>query len=338
MGKSKVGIIGATGYVGVDILNLLDLKTDLEVSFLSSSNSIGENLYEKIKPFNNIKDQKFFPAEAAIEENLDYVFFTTQHNFSMDIVPSLLRKKIRVIDLSADFRFSDPNLWQQAYEDKHRAADLLKKAVYGLPELERDKIKDADLVAVPGCYPTASLLGIIPVVDYLEKEPQIILDVKSGISGAGRQKVENELADKIENNFTAYSPEFHRHQSEISHFLEKQLGSNPFIVFTPHLIPTFRGEYVTCYLKIEKQEKDFQEIYENFYKKEKFVRVLPKGTIPELKKVQNTNFCDISIFNKKNILTVHIAIDNLLKGAASQAVQCLNLMSGVKEDSGLNLL
>ena len=115
MGKSKVGIIGATGYVVVELLNLLDLKTDLEVSFLSSSNSIGENLYEKIKPFNNIKDQKFFPAEAAIEENLDYVFFTTQHNFSMDIVPSLLRKKIRVIDLSADFRFSDPNLWQQAY-------------------------------------------------------------------------------------------------------------------------------------------------------------------------------------------------------------------------------
>ena len=338
MEKSKVGIIGATGYVGEELLNLLDKKTDLEVSFLSSSNSIGENLYEKIKSFNNIKDQKFFPAEAVISEDLHYVFFATQHNFSMDIVPSLIRKKIKVIDLSADFRFSDPNLWQQAYEDKHRATDLLKNAVYGLPELKRKKIKDADLVAVPGCYPTASLLGIIPAISCLEKEPQIILDVKSGISGAGRQKVENELSGEIKDNFKAYSPEFHRHQSEISHFLEKHYGLTPFIIFTPHLIPTFRGEYVTCYLQIENQENNFQEIYENFYKNEKFVRVLPKGTIPELKKVQNTNFCDISIFKKNNILTVHIAIDNLLKGAASQAVQCLNLMSGVKEDSGLNLL
>ena len=338
MEKSKVGIIGATGYVGEELLKLLDQKTDLEVSFLSSSNSIGENLYEKIKPFNNIKDQKFFPAEAAISKDLDYAFFATQHNFSMDIVPSLLRKKIKVIDLSADFRFSDPNLWQQAYEDEHRATDLLKNAVYGLPELEREKIKDADLVAVPGCYPTASLLGIIPAIHYLKKEPQIILDVKSGISGAGRQTVENKLSVEIEDNFKAYSPEFHRHQSEISHFLEKQYGSAPFIIFTPHLIPTFRGEYVTCYLEIENPENNFQEIYENFYKNEKFVRVLPKGTIPEIKKVQNTNFCDLSIFKKKNILTVHIAIDNLLKGAASQAVQCLNLMSGVKEDSGLNLL
>tara|TARA_E500000178_G_scaffold319629_1_gene342097 strand:- start:1116 stop:2132 length:1017 start_codon:yes stop_codon:yes gene_type:complete len=338
MKKSKVGIIGATGYVGVELLNLLEHQSDIEVSFLSSSSSIGETLYEKIKPFSNIKNQEFFPADLAIEEDLDYVFFATQHNFSMDIVPSLLRKKIKVIDLSADFRFSDPNLWLQAYEDQHRAPELLKKSVYGLPELERDKIKNADLVAVPGCYPTASILGIIPVLNHIEKNSQIILDVKSGISGAGRQTVENGMSDEIQDNFKAYSPDFHRHQTEILHFLEKQLGASPEIIFTPHLIPIFRGEYVTCYLKIKDKEANFQEIYKNFYQKEKFVRVLSKGTVPEIKKVQHTNFCDISVFKKENILTVHVAIDNLLKGAASQAIQCLNLMSGVSEDSGLNLL
>ena len=336
MGINKIGIVGATGYVGVELLNLLNRHNDLEVSFLSSNNSLGEELYKKIQPFSNIKNQKFLPADMANSHELDFILFATQHNFSMDFVPDLIEKGTRVIDLSADFRISDSSLWEKAYEDEHRAPEFLNEAVYGLPELEREKIKEAKLVAVPGCYPTASILGIIPVIDFIDNKSEIILDVKSGISGAGRNKVEEGLSLEIEDNFKSYSPEFHRHQAEINHFLKKNYGAYQEIIFTPHLIPIFRGEYVTCYLKLKNQKEDFQKVYEDFYNNEKFVRILPKGTVPELKKVQNTNFCDISIFQKKNVLTIHIAIDNLLKGAASQAIQCLNLMLGLEEKNGLD--
>ena len=336
MGLKKIGIVGATGYVGVELLNLLDRHSDVEVSFLSSNNSLGEELFKKIQPYTNIKNQKFLPADLAKSNELDFIFFATQHNFSMDLVPDLIEKGTKVIDLSADFRISDTAMWEKAYEDKHRAPELAQKAVYGLPELGREKIKEAKLVAVPGCYPTASILGIIPVIDFVDNKSEIILDVKSGISGAGRNKVEEGLSSEIKDNFKAYSPEFHRHQTEINYFLKKNYGITQEIIFTPHLIPIFRGEYVTCYIKLKNQSQDFQKIYEDFYDGEKFVRVQEKGTVPELKKVQNTNFCDISVFQKKNVLTIHVAIDNLLKGAASQAMQCFNIMLGSDEEKGLD--
>tara|TARA_B100001248_G_scaffold149210_1_gene111935 strand:- start:868 stop:1632 length:765 start_codon:yes stop_codon:yes gene_type:complete len=250
----------------------------------------------------------------------------------MKYVPFLIEKGIKVIDLSADFRFNDENVWEKTYGDKHFAPELLEKSVYGLPEINAEKIKKSDLVAVPGCYPTASILGILPLLDYVKPNSKIILDVKSGISGAGRNSVENSLENDLKNNFKAYSPEFHRHQPEIKSFLASIKGTNNKIVFTPHLLPLFRGEYITAYLEVENFNEDLNNCYENYYNESKFVRILKKGTIPELSKVQNTNFCDIGVFINENTVVVHSAIDNLIKGAAGQAIQCLNLMIGEKEE------
>ena len=250
----------------------------------------------------------------------------------MNHVPFLLEKGIKVIDLSADFRFNDPNIWENAYGEKHKAPELLKKSIYGLPEFNAEKIKDSDLIAVPGCYPTASLLGILPLIDHIKPESKIILDVKSGISGAGRNAVENSLENDLQNNFKAYSPEFHRHQPEIKNFLSSKKGTVNEIIFTPHLLPIFRGEYITAYLELKDMQEDLNQLFENHYNSNKFVRILNKGTIPELSKVQNTNFCDIGIFKNQSCAVIHSAIDNLVKGAAGQAIQCFNLMIGEKEE------
>jgi N-acetyl-gamma-glutamyl-phosphate reductase len=254
----------------------------------------------------------------------------------MNYVPSLLKKGTKVIDLSADFRFEDKDIWQRAYGESHKAPDLLAKSVYGLPEYNSEKIKNSELIAVPGCYPTASILGILPLIEYIQPQSKIILDVKSGISGAGRSSVESELEKELKNNFKAYSPEFHRHQPEIKAFLSSVKGSENEIIFTPHLLPLFRGEYVTAYIEIENFKEDLNNLYENYYNNCEFVRVLKKGTVPELKKVQNTNFCDIGVFENENCVVIHSAIDNLVKGAAGQAIQCFNLLIGEKEGYILN--
>ena len=254
----------------------------------------------------------------------------------MNYVPFLIENGIKVIDLSADFRFVDEHIWEKAYGEKHSAPELLNKSVYGLPEFNAEKIKKSDLVAVPGCYPTASILGILPLLDYIKSNSTIILDVKSGISGAGRNSVESSLENDLKNNFKAYSPEFHRHMPEIKSFLASIKGTDNKIVFTPHLLPLFRGEYITAYIEVEKFNQDLNDCYEKYYSESKFVRVLKKGTIPEVAKVQNTNFCDIGVFKNENSIVVHSVIDNLIKGAAGQAIQCLNLMIGEKEEYNLN--
>ncbi len=332
MDKKNVGIVGATGYVGEELLSILDNHEKVNVSFVSSHNNQGKTLFEITKKFSNIENLVLDSVENIKNYDLDLVFFATKHNFSMNYVPFLIEKGIKVIDLSADFRFNDENIWEKTYGDKHFAPELLEKSVYGLPEINAEKIKKSDLVAVPGCYPTASILGILPLLDYVKPNSKIILDVKSGISGAGRNSVENSLENDLKNNFKAYSPEFHRHQPEIKSFLASIKGTKNKIVFTPHLLPLFRGEYITVYLEVENFNEDLNNCYENYYNDSKFVRILKKGTIPELSKVQNTNFCDIGVFKNENTVVVHSAIDNLIKGAAGQAIQCLNLMIGEKEE------
>ena len=332
MDRKNVGIVGATGYVGEELLSILDNHERANISFVSSHNSNGKMLYEITKEFSNIENLKLDSIENIRNYDLDIVFFATKHNFSMNHVPFLLEKGIKVIDLSADFRFNDPNIWENAYGEKHKAPELLKKSIYGLPEFNAEKIKDSDLIAVPGCYPTASLLGILPLIDHIKPESKIILDVKSGISGAGRNAVENSLENDLQNNFKAYSPEFHRHQPEIKNFLSSKKGTVNEINFTPHLLPIFRGEYITAYLELKDTQEDLNQLFENHYNSNKFVRILNKGTIPELSKVQNTNFCDIGIFKNQGCAVIHSAIDNLVKGAAGQAIQCFNLMIGEKEE------
>ena len=298
----------------------------MSLAFVSSFSHEGKEFKEVHSKTNS---KLFLQPIDQIPDNLDYVFFATKHDYSMDYVPEILKKGVKVIDLSADFRLSNGKLWQETYDSKHRADDLLPQAIYGLPEYSAEKIKAANLVAVPGCYPTASILGLLPVIPYLQKNSKIILDAKSGISGAGKSSVENGLEEDIKDNFKSYNVGFHRHQPEIKDFLKMEFNLDHEIIFIPHLLPLFRGEYVTLYCEVTQNDLNLNELYENYYEKHKLVRVKEKEEIAEIKDVINTYYCDISVSYafQSNTIVVSSAIDNLLKGAASQAIQCLDIMS-----------
>ena len=322
----NIGIVGATGYVGEELAEIIESREDLSLTFVSSFSHEGKE-YKEVYPKTNSK--LVLQSIDQIPDNLDYVFFATKHDYSMDYVPEILKRGIKVIDLSADFRLSNEILWQETYDSKHRANDLLSKAIYGLPEHSKEKIKAANLVAVPGCYPTASILGLLPVVPYLQKKSKIILDAKSGISGAGKSSVENGLEDDIKENFKSYNVGFHRHQPEIKDFLKIEFNLDHEIIFIPHLLPLFRGEYVTLYCEVTQNDLKLNDLYEGFYAEHNFVRVKATGEIAEIKDVINTFYCDISVSYafQSNTIVINSAIDNLLKGAASQAIQCLDIMS-----------
>ena len=321
----NIGIVGATGYVGEELAAIIESREDLSLTFVSSFSHEGKE-YKEVYPKTNSK--LVLQSIDQIPDNLDYVFFATKHDYSMDYVPEILKRGIKVIDLSADFRLSNEILWQETYDSKHRANDLLSKAIYGLPEHSKEKIKAANLVAVPGCYPTASILGLLPVVPYLQKKSKIILDAKSGISGAGKSSVENGLEDDIKENFKSYNVGFHRHQPEIKDFLKIEFNLDHEIIFIPHLLPLFRGEYVTLYCELTQNDLKLNDLYEGFYAEHNFVRVKATGEIAEIKDVINTFYCDISVSYafQSNTIVINSAIDNLLKGAASQAIQCLDIM------------
>ena len=322
----NIGIVGATGYVGEELASIIESREDLSLAFVSSFSHEGKK-YKEI--YSKTNSKLVLQPIDQMPKNLDYVFFATKHDYSMDYVPEILKKGVKVIDLSADFRLSNGKLWQETYDSKHRADDLLPQAIYGLPEHSAEKIKAANLVAVPGCYPTASILGLLPVIPYLQQNSKIILDAKSGISGAGKSSVENGLEEDIKENFKSYNVGFHRHQPEIKDFLKTEFNLDHEIIFIPHLLPLFRGEYVTLYCEVSQNDLDLNELYESYYEKHKLVRVKEKGEIAEIKEVINTFYCDISVSYafKSNTIVVNSAIDNLLKGAASQAIQCLDIMS-----------
>jgi N-acetyl-gamma-glutamyl-phosphate reductase len=322
----NIGIVGATGYVGEELAAIIESREDLSLTFVSSFSHEGKK-YKEV--YSKTNSKLVLQSIDQIPDNLDYVFFATKHDYSMDYVPEILKRGIKVIDLSADFRLSNEKLWQETYDSKHRANDLLSKAIYGLPEHSKEKIKAANLVAVPGCYPTASILGLLPVVPYLQKKSKIILDAKSGISGAGKSSVENGLEEDIKENFKSYNVGFHRHQPEIKDFLKIEFNLDHEIIFIPHLLPLFRGEYVTLYCELTQNNLKLNDLYEGFYAEHNFVRVKATGEIAEIKDVINTFYCDISVSYafQSNTIVINSAIDNLLKGAASQAIQCLDIMS-----------
>ena len=261
--KKNIGIVGATGYVGEELLSFLDTHEGVQVTYVSSFNSEGKLLFDVVKKYSNISNLKLENINNITNFDLDVVFFATKHDFSMSYVSDLLKRDIKVIDLSADFRFSDKSIWEKAYGTAHKSPDLLKSSIYGLPELNSSKISKASLVGVPGCYPTASLLGLMPIAKYIKPNSKIVLDVKSGVSGAGRNSVEGSLKKDMENNFKAYSPEFHRHQPEIKSFLEENFNLNSNLIFVPHLLPIFRGEYITAYVDIEGFKGDLSDLYTN---------------------------------------------------------------------------
>nr|MBU1328127.1 N-acetyl-gamma-glutamyl-phosphate reductase [Candidatus Omnitrophota bacterium] len=337
----KVGIMGASGFAGEELIRILLAHPEVKITALAAK--IERMHVSKLYPWSKaMLDMDCFDMRAEdIGKKTDAVFLALPHKVSMDFAPVLLKQGKKVIDLSADFRIKDIAVYEKWYEIKHECPEYLKNSVYGLPELYRRDIKAADLIANPGCYPTSIILGCAP---FLKKKivdtDYIICDSKSGVSGAGRSPVQALMFTEIAtNSFRPYKVNFHRHMPEIDQELSNLAGVKIDVNFTPHLVPMERGILSTIYLKLAKKinTKEALEIYKDFYKGEYFVRVLEDGQLPDTKNVVRSNFCDIGIkvFPEKSLAVVMTAIDNLVKGASGQAVQNMNIMYGFEEKLGL---
>ena len=331
---TKVGILGGSGFTGEELLKILSGHTETEVIAISSRELLGQRTNEIVEGSNLVfvdpSDDIFFECDA--------IFFATPHGVSMNMVSSFIDKGIKVIDLSADFRFKNADVWKEWYGSTHIQEKLLSESVYGLTELNKDKIKSAKLIAVPGCYPTSSLLGALPLLNSKLEIESIIIDAKSGISGAGRKTVKNSLSEEIKDNFRAYGLEGHRHLPEIKEIAELVSGYPIKLNFVPHLIPTMRGIYSTIYIQLkELQGLDIHDLYNSFYKDSPNVSIMRTGKVPDIKSIANTNNCHISVnySNIENQVIVISSIDNLVKGAAGQAVECYNLINGFNQSAGL---
>jgi len=332
---TKVGILGGSGFTGEELLRILSNHPRTEVIAVSSRELLGQSTNQIVEgselTFVEPNNEIFYKCEA--------IFFATPHGVSMGIVRSYIERNVKIIDLSADFRLKDVNIWEEWYGSKHTEEELLSESVYGLTELNLNKIKSAKLVAVPGCYPTSSLLGVLPLLNSKLQIESIIIDAKSGISGAGRKTVENNLSEEIKENFRAYGLEGHRHLPEIKEIAELVSGYPITLNFVPHLIPTMRGIYSTIYLQLkELKGLNIQDLYDSFYKDSPNVSIMRPGEVPDIKSIVNTNNCHISVnhSNIENQVIVISSIDNLVKGAAGQAVECYNLMNGFDQSTGLD--
>jgi N-acetyl-gamma-glutamyl-phosphate reductase len=338
----KVGVIGASGYTGGELLRILARHPDVEVAHATSRRYSKKKIWRVHPNLKGVLDLEFEdPTGADVARNTDFVFTATPHKTSMKIVPTLLNAGVKVVDLSGDFRFKDVSTYELYYGLKHEYPEI--KAVYGLPELHRNEIKKANLVANPGCYPTTSILGMAPALKARIVEPErIVADSKSGISGAGASpKTETHFCMANE-SVLAYNPAAHRHMPEIEQELSSFDG-DVLVSFVPHLVPINRGITTTlhCFLKEPVGEESVRELYQDFYKEEPFVRVLDVGEVPRLSAVRGSNFNDIGCFKvdeERNRLIVVSACDNLVKGAAGQAVQNMNLMLGLDEERGLEAI
>jgi N-acetyl-gamma-glutamyl-phosphate reductase len=340
----NVGIIGATGHTGEVLIELLLGHPNVKITHLYNSGKsrqgaqIISDVFPKFKNRLDLVCGK--PDWAQIKKDCDLVFLALPHTVSMKFVPKLLSLGKKVIDLSADYRIKNAQLFEKFYRASHQDKANLKEAVYGLPELNRAKIKTAHLLANPGCYPTCAILGLAPLLALnLADTDSIIIDAKSGVSGAGK-KLENEyLFSEIQGDFRAYKVNIHQHAPEINQALTKISGKKVEIVFVPHLLPIERGILATIYLKkspgSKLKAKSIGELYKKFYKDEPFIRIKPDGVFPRIKDVAKTNFCDIGVKDFGRTIIVISAIDNLLKGASAQAVQNMNIMYKLPETTGL---
>ena len=329
----KIAVIGASGFTGVELVKLLKNHPKLEKIDLYSFNNAGK----KIKDFSSELagyDDILKDFSKIIFNDYDLIFFACPNGTVMNAYKDMKDSKARIIDLAADYRLDDEQLWEKYYEQKHKSPEILSEAVYGLTEINRYKIKDAKIVANPGCYPTAAILALYPLLKYsLIKEDKIIIDAKSGYSGAGREKIESGLNKRIKNNFMPYNFYNHRHFPEITQELNKAANNKVSIIFSPHILPIYRGILETIYvdLKSDLNHEDIIKIYKDFYKDEIFIKINESG-FTNISDVINTNNIKISFhLGEKNNLTIISAIDNLLKGAAGQAVQNMNVMFGYDE-------
>ncbi len=334
----KVGIVGGTGYTGVELLRLLAAHPQAELVTITSRQEAGKSVATVFPSLRGLVDLAFESPETAALDKCDAVFFATPHGTAMSQVPQLLRAGSRVIDLSADFRLREPALWQQWYGEPHQAPEWLDKAVYGLPEVHREKIRSAQLVACPGCYPTAVQLGFLPLLEQgLVDAGSLIADAKSGVSGAGRSAKLGSLFSEASDSFAAYSVSGHRHLPEILQGLGTAAGHPVGLTFVPHLVPMNRGIFATLYARLKGSDVNLQTVFEQRYRDEPFVDVMPAGEHPQTRSVRGANTCRIAVHRPQggNTVVVLSVIDNLTKGASGQAVQNFNLMFGLPEDMAL---
>ena len=337
----RVAIVGATGYTGEELVDILSNHPEVELTSLTAiidAPTKFSTLYPYFK-----KRVDLICKELDIDEVSrvsDLVFLALPHKISMEIAPKFLQNGKRVIDMSADYRLEDTDEYKKYYGISHKDTANLKKAVYGLPELYRSKIKDAQLIANPGCYPTSIILATAPVVkEKASALEQIIADSKSGATGAGRKADISLSFGEVDQNLKAYKINEHQHTPEINQEISRLAHKKISVVFVPHLVPMRRGILSTVYIKLNKkpQEADIHELYNKFYEKEYFVRVFEKKTLPQIVSVVNTNFCDIGlkVDGERGMVIVVSVIDNLRKGASGQAVQNMNIMYGFEEKTGL---
>ncbi len=336
----KVGIVGVSGYSGLLALELLLKHPEVRVTYVSAHNTTGpvSEICPRLKGKINLFCAPYDLKKAA--QGCDVIFLAVPHTTSMVITPGLLKAKKKVIDLSADYRLKKPKEYQKWYKVKHSDPSNLERAVYGLPELYREDIKKAKLVANPGCYPTAAILALAPLIAVKSSLIQsIIIDAKSGISGAGKKLVSDLLFVEVNENFKAYKVLKHQHAPEINYYLSRLSGNPVNVAFVPHLLPMSQGILETIYVRLKDKlsVEKLHDIYTKFYKTEKFVRLMEPGVQPEVKNVSGTNYCDLGfeVDAGKKLLVITSVIDNLMKGAASQAVQNMNIMCGFKETEGL---
>lgn len=338
----KIGIIGITGYTGEELLKMLSKHPNAELTVLSGRSAEGgtksvKDIYPHLSHI-DVAYENLRPSEVA--KRADVIFLALPHKVSFEVMPDLMKSGKKVIDLSADFRLDEVETYEEWYGVKHTAGEFLSEAVYGLPELYREKIKKARLVANPGCYPTTIILGSAPAIkNGLVDITSLIIDSKSGISGAGRKPTEEYFKNEHPNLRPYKLAGEHRHIPETEQELSKLAGEKIVVTFTPHIIPFERGMISSIYMNLKKKTDTAAmiKLYKEFYKNEPFVRVYDEDQIPDIKKITGTNFCDIAVRvdARTNRLIVISALDNLVKGAAGQAVQNMNIMCGLKETEGL---
>lgn len=340
MPKRKIGIIGATGYTGSELVRLLLDHPGASIEIITSESKAGKS-FSEINPFFTQRfDMELEPLEKLEDYDLDLVFLALPHGVSMDFVRDWGSDQFRIIDLSGDYRLNSAKQYEQWYPKEHADPDSFENAAFGLPELFRDQIRNAQLIANPGCYPTSAILALAPLVknDVIDPD-QVVVDSKSGVTGAGATARQKTHFPDVYGNFSAYGLADHRHTPEIQLALENYSGHKPNVIFTPHLLPIDRGILTTTYsTPVQKIDKDYLgEWFYSFYEKEYFVRVVDSP--PEVKHVRGSNYCDIHVTydERTNKIITISTIDNLVKGAAGQAIQNMNLMFGFIERSGLEI-
>lgn len=342
--KIKVGIVGGTGYTGVELLRLLALHPQVELVAITSRGDAGLPVADMFPSLRGLADLAFTDPATANLSACDVVFFATPHGVAMAQTPALVAAGVKVIDLAADFRLQDVAVFEQWYKMPHSCSDILKDAVYGIPELYREQVKHAKVIGNPGCYPTTVLLGLAPLLEQglIDFSVPVIADAKSGVSGAGRKAEVATLFAEASDNLKAYGVAGHRHHPEIHAQLIQLAGEQLQLIFVPHLVPMIRGMLSTIYVKLSTKANglDVQALYEKRYENEQFVDVLPAGNLPETRSVRGANQLRIALHKQADTgyLTIIVVQDNLVKGAAGQAVQNMNIMFGFAENAGLQVV